>query len=213
MPVYKIHGFQWPRGGVPSVRVFIVLENLDDAAAEYIQQKKTSTLILDALKKNHPVATGHLPDLQLIEQYDPLDTTDAAVSQPYAFVADRVTILPEHTRPIHGLSVSIDQRQLDDTISPEARDSLAEIRDAIAPGQQIGWWIVYNGDPERYFPEIDDEDLSYDGASVLSSENGHSSVSDFRVGEQFFFCSILRYSVSLTSTARISTWFQAATCS
>lgn len=187
MPVYKIHGFQWPRGGVPSVRVFIVLENLDDAAAEYIQQTKTSDLILGALKKNHPEATGHLPDLQLIEQYDPLDTTDAAVSQPYAFVADRVTILPDHTRPRHGLSVSIDQHQLDETISPEARDSLIEIRDAIAPGQKIGWWIVYNGDPERYFPEIDDDGLSYDGASVLSSENGHSSVSDIPVGDKLFF--------------------------
>ncbi|CRG89214.1 hypothetical protein PISL3812_06250 [Talaromyces islandicus] len=178
MPVYKIHGFQWPRGGVPSVRVFIVLENLDDAAAEYIQQTKTSQLILGALKKNHPEATSHLPDLQLIEQYDPLDTTDAAVSQPYAYVADRVTILPDHTRPRQGLSVGIDQHQLDETISPEARDSLIEIRDAIAPGQKIGWWIVYNGDPERYYPEIDDDGLSYDGASVLSSENGHSSVSD-----------------------------------
>ncbi|KAH8699132.1 hypothetical protein BGW36DRAFT_358639 [Talaromyces proteolyticus] len=178
MPVYKVHGFQWPRGGIPSIRVFIVLENLDDAAAEYIQQKRTSELILGALKKNHPQATAHLPDLQLIEQYDPLDTSNAAVSQPYAFVADRVTVLPDHTRPRHGLSASIDQHQLDEMISPEARDSLIEIRDAIAPGEKIGWWMVYNGDPERYYPEIDEDNYMYDDESILSSETGHSSISE-----------------------------------
>uniref|UniRef100_A0A093V846 Ribonuclease Y n=1 Tax=Talaromyces marneffei PM1 TaxID=1077442 RepID=A0A093V846_TALMA len=78
MPVYKIHGFPWPRGGIPSIRVFIVLENIDDASAEYIQNKRTSNLILNAIKKNHPAAEKHLPNLQLIEQYDPLDMTDAA---------------------------------------------------------------------------------------------------------------------------------------
>lgn len=187
MPVYKIRGFKWPRGGIPSIRVFIVLENLDDAAAEYIQQKRTSDLILNAIKKNHPQAVQHLPDLQLIEQYDPLDMTDAAVSQPHAFVADSVTILPDTARPVHGLGVSIDQRLLDDAIPPERHAALAEIRDAIAPGQKIGWWIVYNGDPERYYPGMEDDEMedetgrTDDGvsrseiASFRSSETGQSS--------------------------------------
>ena len=112
MPVYKLHGFPWPRAGIPSIRVFIVLENLDDASAEYIQNKRTSGLILRAIHKNHPSAGKHLPNLQLIEQYDPLDTTDAAVSQPHAFVADSVTILPDTARPLKGLSVEIDQKFL-----------------------------------------------------------------------------------------------------
>jgi hypothetical protein len=186
MPVYKVHGFRWPRGGIPSIRVFIVLENLDEAAAEYVQRKKTSTLIVNAMKKNHPQAAQHLPDLQLIEQYDPLDMTDAAVSQPYAYVADSVTMLPDTARPVHGLSVSIDQHLLDDAIPPERHAALAEVRDAVAPGQKIGWWIVYNGDPDRYYPGMEDDDLSDEAlgddnvsrseiASFQSSGTGKSS--------------------------------------
>lgn len=185
MPVYKLHGFPWPRAGIPSIRVFIVLENLDDASAEYIQNKRTSSLILDTIYKNHPNASKHLPNLQLIEQYDPLDMTDAAVSQPHAFVADNVTILPDTARPVKDLSVEIDQQLLDDSIPSEARDALAEIRDAIAPGEKIGWWIVYNGDPERYYPGMEDEEPMDDEESAVgvdervnlqSQETGPSSV-------------------------------------
>jgi hypothetical protein len=180
MPVYKIHGFPWPRAGIPSVRVFIVLENLDDASAEYIQNKRTSSLILGAIYKNHPTAAQHLPNLQLIEQYDPLDMTDAAVSQPHAFVADNVTILPDTARPVRGLSMEIDQRFLDDAISSEAHATLAEIRDAIAPGQKIGWWIVYNGDPERYYPGMEEDELMDDEESIGAG----ASAGDDRVSFQ-----------------------------
>lgn len=177
MPVYKIHGFPWPRAGIPSIRVFIVLENLDDASAEYIQNKRTSSLILGAIYKNHPNASKHLPNLQLIEQYDPLDMTDAAVSQPHAFVADSVTVLPDTARPVKGLSVEIDQRFLDDAIPSEARDTLAEIRDAIAPGEKIGWWIVYNGDPERYYPGMEEDELMDDEESVGAGAGGDDRIS------------------------------------
>ncbi|KAL1967477.1 hypothetical protein VTN77DRAFT_3262 [Rasamsonia byssochlamydoides] len=166
MPVYKLHGFRWPRGGNPSIRVYIVLNNLDDAAAEYIQQKRTSRLILDSFKRNDPEIMAHLPELQLIEQYDPDDTSDAAVSQPYAYVADKVIILPDSERPADGLGKSIDEGPLNDAaLSPQAWDALAELRDKIAPGQKIGWWIVYNGDPERHYPGMEEDDIE---------ENGHS---------------------------------------
>lgn len=112
--------------------------------------------------------------------------TDGAVSQPHAFVADNVTILPDTARPVKGLSVEIDQRFLDDAIPSEARDTLAEIRDAIAPGEKIGWWIVYNGDPERYYPGMEEDELIMDDeesavggderASFQSQETGPSSV-------------------------------------
>lgn len=112
--------------------------------------------------------------------------TDGAVSQPHAFVADNVTILPDTARPVKGLSVEIDQRFLDDAIPSEARDTLAEIRDAIAPGEKIGWWIVYNGDPERYYPGMEEDELIMDDeesavggderASFQSQETGPWSV-------------------------------------
>lgn len=91
------------------------------------------------------------------------------MSQPHAFVADSVTILPDTARPVKGLSVEIDQRFLDDAISSEARQTLAEIRDAVAPGEKIGWWIVYNGDPERYYPGMEEDELMDDEESVGAS--------------------------------------------
>ena len=33
MPVYLLHGFRWPR---PEIRIHIILQNLDDAAAEWL---------------------------------------------------------------------------------------------------------------------------------------------------------------------------------
>jgi len=42
----------------------------------------------------------------------------------------------------------------------QAWEALAELRDTLAEKEKIGWWVVYNGDPERRTDgsEEDDED-------------------------------------------------------
>lgn len=43
-------------------------------------------------------------------------------------------------------------------VTAAAWEAFAQLRDKIAPGEKIGWWVVYNGDPERAYDSEDDED-------------------------------------------------------
>ncbi|KAL6242407.1 hypothetical protein RBB50_010546 [Rhinocladiella similis] len=43
-------------------------------------------------------------------------------------------------------------------LTNKAWEALADLRDKVAPNEKIGWWVVYNGDPERSFDDYDDED-------------------------------------------------------
>ncbi|OJJ35083.1 hypothetical protein ASPWEDRAFT_40225 [Aspergillus wentii DTO 134E9] len=159
MPVYVLHGFRWPRAGFTGIRVYVVLHNLEDATAEYLQQPLTSRLILDSLKRGKPNLMPNLPDLQLIEAYDPEDTTsNTAVSQPFAYVAAKVITIPDPGAPGAGLSWNLEDLVKDPGLPSATTEALEGLRDELAPGEKIGWWVVYNGDPERYFPETDEED-------------------------------------------------------
>ena len=160
MPVYMVHGFRWPRGGFTGIRVYVVLHNLEDAAAEYLQQPLTSQLILDSLKQTNGDVMSKLPDLQFIEQYDPDDTTSVeAVSKPFAFVAAKVMTLGEPGEP--GANLSWNTEELDREgagLSESGQEALEQLRDRLAPGEKIGWWLVYNGDPAREYPHSDEEE-------------------------------------------------------
>lgn len=163
MPVYMVHGFRWPRAGFTGIRVYVVLHNLEEAAAEYLQQPLTSRLVLDSLKRTNGDVMAHLPDLQLIEQYDPDDTTsNEAVSKSHAFVGAKVMTLSEPGGP--GADLSWDTQALDrdgSGLSESGEEALGQLRDRLAPGEKIGWWLVYNGDPDRDYPR--DEEDEYEG--------------------------------------------------
>jgi hypothetical protein len=162
MPVYLVHGFRWPRAGFTGIRVYIVLHNLEDATAEYVQQPVTSRLLTECFKKTDPDIVSRLPDLRFIEQYDPEDTeSETAVSQPYAYVAAKVITLSEPGTKAPGLSWNPEDLEKESPLDPSAMEALTKLRDKYAAGERIGWWIVYNGDPDRDFPRFDEDD-SYD---------------------------------------------------
>ena len=48
-----------------------------------------------------------------------------------------------------ALSVNIEDITAEALLSPEAWEALAELRDKLAEKEKIGWWVVYNGDPDR----------------------------------------------------------------
>lgn len=48
MPTYLMHGFRWSR---PLIRIHIILQNLDDAAAEWVVGKNPSN---DAVDQSMP---------------------------------------------------------------------------------------------------------------------------------------------------------------
>jgi hypothetical protein len=138
MPTWLVHGFKWPR---PLVRIHIILQNLDDAAAEWLLAPPTKAALIENFTSLYPDIMVHLPSLTFVEQYDPEDLTTK--SQPYAFVCDQV----------HEVQLSVD---IDDVrgkgVANEAWGALVDLRDKLAPGEKVGWFVVVNGDVERYAP-------------------------------------------------------------
>lgn len=83
---------------------------------------------------------GYLPHLRFVEQYDPHDETTK--SQPYAYVADVV----------HEVALGIDIDEIRQIASnTEQQAALTELRDQLAQGEKLSWYVVVCGDEERSF--------------------------------------------------------------
>lgn len=160
MPAYLLHGFRWVRAGFSGIRVFVAIHNLDDAAAEYIQQPETTQVLLSTFHRILPDIMTRLPDLQFIEQHDPEDVySDTSVSQPYAYVADKVITIADNMNS--GKMASFLNVDVDELVKSHEQDmrvaAISELRDKLCPGQKVGWWVVYNGDPGRDYPDSEKE--------------------------------------------------------
>ncbi|KAF2773579.1 hypothetical protein EJ03DRAFT_101733 [Teratosphaeria nubilosa] len=140
MPTYLLHGFRWPR---PLIRIHIILQNLDDAAAEWLVAPDTTQAMLRNFHELYPYMMTALPDLRFVEQYDINDLSANAASQPYAYVADMV----EEVK----LSAALEQVTTRG-ISNDQWNAMCELRDKLAPEETIGWYIVVCGDEERWAP-------------------------------------------------------------
>lgn len=165
MPVYMLHGFRWPRAGFTGIRVYIVLNNLEEAAAEYIQQPLTTELLTESFKKTQADLMPRLPELHFIEQYDPQDESSNTVSQDYAYVSAKVVTIPDGAGA--GLEDVVEKGS---GLSADATEALEALRDRLAPGEKIGWFMVYNGDPDRWYPPSEDEDEYEDEESYVDEK-------------------------------------------
>lgn len=140
MPVYLLHGFRWPR---PLIRIHIILQNLDDAAAEWLVAPNTTSTMLANFNQLYSESMQHLPMLRFIEQYDPNDTSSNAGSQPYAYVADIV----------EEIKLGIDVEEVRGKgVNNEQWAAMMELRDRLAPEGKVGWYVVVCGDEERWAP-------------------------------------------------------------
>lgn len=140
MPVYLCHGFRWPR---PLIRIHIILQNLDDAAAEWLIAPDTTATLTKNFNDLFPDAMEHLPQLRFLEQYDPEDISANAASQPYAYVADVV----EEVK----LGIDVDEVR-SRGVGNEQWAALLELRDKLAPEEKVAWYVVVCGDEERWAP-------------------------------------------------------------
>jgi hypothetical protein len=165
MPTYLLHGFRWPR---QLIRIHIIFQNLDDAAADWLVAPKTTLTLLKNFNQLYPSCMEHLTRLRFVEQYDPND--QASVSQPFAYVADMVeeVKLGVDIDDIRGKGV--DQTQW---------EALMELRDKLAPDEKVGWYIVVCGDEERAVPpglvsegSASGEEMSNRLSDVPSQQNG-----------------------------------------
>ncbi|KAJ5167149.1 uncharacterized protein N7482_005930 [Penicillium canariense] len=176
MPVYMLHGFRWPRAGFTGIRVYVVLHNLEEAAAEYVQQPLTTELLTESLKRTQPDLMPRLPQLHFIEQYDPLDESSNTVSQDYAYVGTKVVTIPDGTAPAGagpGLNIE-DVVEQGSGLSADETEALEALRDRLAPEEKIGWFMVYNGDPDRYYPPSEDEEEEYEDEQSYVDEKSES---------------------------------------
>jgi hypothetical protein len=125
------------------IRIHIILQNLDDCAAEWLMAPRTSSSLLQNLTELYPTLIPLLPSLRFVEQYDPADETVEAKSQPYAYVADSVheVKLGEDVSEVMGRG-----------IKPETWDAMVELRDKLAPDAILSWFVVVCGDVERWAP-------------------------------------------------------------
>lgn len=140
MPTYLLHGFRWPRS---LIRVHVVLQNLDDAAPEWLVAPDTTLALLRNFHSLYPECMEHLPRLRFVEQFDPNDTSAAGVTQPFAYVADLVEEIK--------LGVEIDEVR-GRGLGNEQWAAVMELRDKIAPEEKVGWYIVVCGDEDRPIP-------------------------------------------------------------
>ena len=137
MPVYLVHGFRWPRR---AIRIHIILNNVEEAAPEWLMSLSTTTALIANFRTIYSNLMPSLPNLRFVEQYNPADTSATATSQPFAFVTDRV----------ERSELSIDVGEvMAQGVGAAGWDALADLRDQLAPGEKIGWFVVYNGDEER----------------------------------------------------------------
>ncbi|KAE9970224.1 hypothetical protein EG327_010350 [Venturia inaequalis] len=163
MPTYLLHGFRWPR---PLIRIHIILQNLDDAAAEWLMAPQTGETLVANFSAQYPEIMPSLPNLRFIEQYDPTDERTESKSQPYAYVADTV----------HEIKLGVDVDEVRGRgMGNDAWTSMVELRDKLAPGEKVAWFVVVCGDIERWAPpaEVAEETNGYDqyqatGGSVKS---------------------------------------------
>lgn len=145
--------------------MYIVLNNLEEAAAEYVQQPLTTELLTESFKKTQADLMPRLPELHFIEQYDPQDESSSTVSQDYAYVSAKVVTIPDGAGA--GLEDVVEQGS---GLSADATEALEALRDRLAPGEKIGWFMVYNGDPDRWYPPSEDEDEYEDEKSYVDEK-------------------------------------------
>ncbi|KAF2455235.1 hypothetical protein BDY21DRAFT_373357 [Lineolata rhizophorae] len=143
MPTYLAHGFRWPR---PLIRIHIILQNLDDAASEWLVAPPTTAALLDNFRALYPTIMPALPGLRFLEQYDPLDeTSPTSKSQPFAYVCDVV----------HEVQLGVDVDEVrGQGVSNDAWGAMVELRDKLAPGEKVAWFVVVCGDLERWAPPV-----------------------------------------------------------
>jgi hypothetical protein len=166
MPTYLLHGFRWPR---PLIRIHIILQNLDDAAAEWLVAPDTTRALLRNFNELYPDMMSGLPGLRFVEQYDPNDLSSAAASQPFAYVADTV----EEVK----LGIALEEVTTRG-ISNEQWNAMCELRDKLTPEENIGWYMVVCGDEERWAPPtISQLEAGVQNGSLRSSDgDGNSDV-------------------------------------
>lgn len=137
MSMYVLHGFRWPRR---AIREWVIVNNVDDAAPDYLMSATTPDALKASMIKMFPDIMARVPNLQFIEQHDP----EAPAIQTFAFVADVVVQSNQH--------IDIDMARKCGP-KPAAWDAFMDLKAGLyefaknfqpnLPEFTIGWYVHY----------------------------------------------------------------------
>ncbi|KAL9009860.1 MAG: hypothetical protein Q9173_005150 [Seirophora scorigena] len=127
---------QWSRG---DIRIHTIIQEVDDAAPNNLMSGDSERAMRENFKELYPGAMEHLPHLRFIEPLNPNAEKFAYPAEPYVFICDVVVRSEDYIDITKEMANGIPQL---------VWDAMAELRDAIAKDEGIGWYAVHNGDLE-----------------------------------------------------------------
>ncbi|KAK0735843.1 hypothetical protein B0T21DRAFT_289783 [Apiosordaria backusii] len=184
MPTYLTHAFPLPRR---LIRIFTVLHDLTPCSPEHLISPSSSHSFLTCLHNLYPFLPFISPPpefppsspttqfnllqsqsyspVKLLEPYNPEDLSSAFT--PFAFIADYAVKIND-VGDIAEVMKGYDDNQDENDWFERLRDELMKIGGAVVkpaegaeggikPGR-VGWYIVVNGDEERNFPGLGEEE-------------------------------------------------------
>ena len=180
MPIYLVHGFQWPR---ILIRQHTANFDIDDCAPDWVHMgSPSSTALLDSLHHLYPSLMESLDsehtDIQLIEEYS--QTEASAMPKNFVYVCDRV-------KRLEGCSLDVgDTAGREWGLGDGPDERMVKLRDELAAGAKVGLWLVCCDDETRLppVPGKDGEGGTEEGYGRNGESNGRKEASDERRTEQ-----------------------------
>ncbi|KAL8645777.1 MAG: hypothetical protein Q9210_006522, partial [Variospora velana] len=133
---HDMERFKWSRC---DVRIHTIIQEVDDAAPNNLMSGDSEWAMRENFSKLYPDAMEHLPHLRFIEPLNPNTEKFAYPAEPYVFICDVVVRSEDYIDITKEMAKGITQAEW---------DAMAELRDAIAKDEGIGWYAVHNGDLE-----------------------------------------------------------------
>ncbi|KAL9049881.1 MAG: hypothetical protein Q9162_006965 [Coniocarpon cinnabarinum] len=145
MTIYLLHGFRWKRN---EIMIYLHMRRKNESASNWIMAPGTQVSLYDSIQEELPHVFNALPNLRFIEEYHHDQEFCCA---PYAYVADTV----------HEVKLSVDIQEVSTRgIGNETWSAIAELRDKLAEGTPLGWYVVNCTDEERTFESSVDSDTN-----------------------------------------------------
>ncbi|KAL8859628.1 MAG: hypothetical protein Q9178_004027 [Gyalolechia marmorata] len=169
MSVFLVHGFRWARN---EIRVHVVLQEVDDAAPNNLMCGDSEEAMDENFRELYPGPMAHLPPLRFIEPLNPNTEKFKYPSEPYAYVADVVVQSEDVIDVTEVMNKGIRAAQW---------DAMADLRDIIAKGEKIGWFVVHNGD--RHLAQQERLRKDEEGVNGMEDEANAVEKSDKKAGK------------------------------
>lgn len=118
----------------------VVLQEVDDAAPNNLMSGESEEAMNENFCELYPGPMAKLPPLRFIEPLNANNEKFNYPSEPFAFVADAVVQSEDWIDVTHAMNKA--------HIPAAQWDAMADLRDLIAKGEKIGWFVVHNGDRE-----------------------------------------------------------------